>query len=71
MKAWATASMLKVNNNKAKGMLVTPKGTKHPYNSPTSITVGSAQIPFKLSVIYIGFTLDSHLTMHERVFIIV
>ena len=47
VKAWSTANMLKLNDNKAKFMFVTSKRTKHLHNLPTSITVVNAQIPFK------------------------
>ena len=49
-KAWATANMLKLNDNKTEVMLVTSKRIKHLHNLPTSITIGNAQIPFKQSV---------------------
>ena len=62
VKAWATANMLKLNDNKTKLMLVTSKRTKHLHSLPTSITIGNAQIPFKKSVKNLGFTLDCHLT---------
>ena len=58
VKAWATASMLKLNDNKTVLMLVTSKRTKHLVNLPTSITIGNAKIPFKQSVKNLGFTLD-------------
>ena len=48
VKAWATAKMLKLNDNKTELMLVTSKRTKHLHNLPTSITIGNAQIPFSL-----------------------
>ena len=60
IKAWATANMLKLNDNKTELMLVTSKVTKHLHNLPTSITVGNAQITYKQSVKNLGFTLDYH-----------
>ena len=50
VKAWATANMLKLNDNKTKLMLDTSNRTKHLHSIPTSITIGNAQIPFKQSV---------------------
>ena len=50
VKVWATANMLKLNDNKTELMLVTSKRTKHIHSLPTSITMGNAQIPFKQSV---------------------
>ena len=50
VKAWATANMPKLNENKTELMLVASKRTRHLHILPTSITIGSAQIPFKLSV---------------------
>ena len=50
VKAWATANMLKLNDNKTELMLFTSKRTKHLHKLPTSITIGNAQIPFKQSV---------------------
>ena len=67
VKVWATANMLKLNDNNTYLMLVTSKSTKHLHNLPTSITIGNAQIPFKQSVNNLGFTLDYHLTMNAHV----
>ena len=67
VKAWATANMLKLNDNKTELMLVTSKRTKHLHNLPTSITISNAQIPFKQSVKYLGLTLDCHLSMNAHV----
>ena len=64
VKASATANMLRLNDHKTELMLVTCNRTKHLRNLPTSITIGNAQIPFKLSVKNFGFTLDCHLTMN-------
>ena len=60
VKAWATANMLKLNDNKAELMLVSSKRTKHLHNLPTSITISNLQIPFKQPVNKLGFTLDCH-----------
>ena len=65
--AWATANMLKLNDNKTELMLVTSKRTEHLHSLSTSITIGNAQIPFKKSVKNLGFTLDCHLTMNAHV----
>ena len=59
VKAWATASMLRLNDNKTELMLVTSKRTRHLVNLPTSITISNAKIPFKQSLKNLGFTLDS------------
>ena len=67
VKAWATANMLKLNDNKTELMLVTSKRTKHLHSLPTSITIGNAQIPFKKSVKNLGLTLDCHLTMNAHI----
>ena len=67
IKAWATANMLKLNDNKKELMLVTSKRTKHLHSLPTSITIGNAEIPFKKSVKNLGFILDCHLTMNAHV----
>ena len=67
VKAWATANMLKLNDNKTELMLVTSNRTKHLHSLPTSITMGNAQIPFKKSVKNSGFTLSCHLTMNAHV----
>ena len=47
VKAWTTANMLKLNDNKTELMLITYKKNKHLHNLTTSITIGNAQIPFK------------------------
>ena len=39
----------------------------HLHNLPTSITIGKAQIPFKQSVLNLGFTLDCHISMNAHV----
>ena len=67
VKAWASANMLKLNDNKTELMLVTSKRTKHLHSLPTSITMGNAQFTFKQSVKNLGFTLDCHLTMSAHV----
>ena len=67
VKAWATANMLKLNDNKTELMLVTSKRTKHLNNLPTSIATGIAQIPVQNSVKNLGHTLDCHLTMNAHV----
>ena len=64
VKAWATANMLKLNDNKAELMLVTSKRTELLHSLPTSITMGIAQIPFKKSVKIFG---ECHLTMNAHV----
>ena len=45
VKAWATANMLKLNDNKTELMLVTSKRTKNLHSLPTSITIGNAKFP--------------------------
>ena len=67
VKAWATANMLILNDNKTELMLVTSKRTKHLHDLPTSIAIGNAQIPFKQTVKNLGFTLDCHLTTNALV----
>ena len=67
VKAWTTAKMLELNDNKTELMLVTSKRTKHLHRLPTSITIGNVKIPFKQSVKNLGFTLDCHLTMNAHV----
>ena len=67
VKAWATANMLKLNDNNTELMLVTSKRTRHLHSLPTSITIGNAQVPFKKSVKNLGFTSDCHLTMNAHV----
>ena len=67
VKAWATANMLILNDNKTVLLLVTSKKTKHLHNLPTSITIGNAQIPFKQPVKNLDFTIDCHLTMNAHV----
>ena len=80
VKAWATANMLELNDNKTELMLVTSKRTKHLHNLPiyimyltchvpTSITIGNTQIPFKHFVKKFCFTLDCHLSMNAHVHI--
>ena len=67
VKAWATANMLKLNDNKTELMLVTSKRTMHLHSLPTSITIDNAQIAFKQSVKNLCFTIDCHLTMNAHV----
>ena len=64
VKAWATADILKLNENNIELMLVT---SRHLHSLPTSFTIGNAQIPFKQSVMNLGFALDCHLTMNAHV----
>ena len=65
--AWATANMVKLNDNKTELMFVNCKRTKHLHDLPTTITIGNAQIPIKQSVKNMGLTLDCHLTMNAHV----
>ena len=67
VKAWATANMLKPNDNNTELMLVTSSRTNNLHNLPTSITIGNVQLPFKQSVKNLGFTLDCRLTMNSIV----
>ena len=67
VKAWASANMLKLNENKTELMLVTSKRSEHLHSLPNSITMGKAQIPLEQSVNNLGFTLDCHLTMNAHV----
>ena len=67
VKAWATANMLRLNDNKTELMLVTSKRTKHLHSLPTSMAIGNAQIPFKKSVKNLGITLDCRVTMNAHV----
>ena len=67
VKAWATANMLELNDNKTELMLVTSKRSKHLHSLPTSITIGNAHIPFKKSVKNLVFTLECHITMNTHV----
>ena len=66
-KTWATVNMPKLNDNKTQLMPITSKRTEHLHNLPISITIGNAEIPFKQSVMNLGFTLDCHLTMYAHV----
>ena len=45
VEAWATANMLKLNDNKTELMLVTSKGTKHLHTIPTLITIAMLRFP--------------------------
>ena len=65
--AWASANMLRLNDNKTELMLVSSNRTKRLHSLPTSITLGNAQIPFKQSVKKLGLALDCHLTMNAHV----
>ena len=47
VKAWTTANLLRLNDNKIELMLVASKRTKHLHTLPTLISIGNAQIPFK------------------------
>ena len=67
VKAWATAKMLYLNDNKTELMPVTSKRAEHLHNLPTSITIGNAQLPFKQSLKNLGLTLDCHLTINAHV----
>ena len=67
VKAWASANMLKLNDDKTELLLVTSNRTKHLHSLPTSITIVNAHIPFKKSVKNLGLTLDCHLAMNAHV----
>ena len=42
VKAWATANVLKLNDNKTELMLFTSKRTKYLHSLPTSITISNS-----------------------------
>ena len=65
VKAWATANMLKLNDNKTELMFVNSKRNNHLHNLLTSITIGNAQ--FFKSVKNLVFVLDCHFTIIEHV----
>ena len=67
VKGWATANILKLNDNKTYLMPVASKRTKHLNNLPFSITRRNAHIPLKQSVKNLGLALDCHLTMFAHV----
>ena len=67
VKAWATANLLKLIDNKTELMHVTSRRTKHFHNLPNSITIGNVQIPFKQSVKNLYSPLYCHLTMNAHV----
>ena len=67
VKAWATANMHKLNDNKTDLIIDTSKRNRYLHKLPTSITIGNAQIPFKQPVRNLSFTLDCHLTMNAHV----
>ena len=67
VRALATVIMPNINDNMTKLMLVTSKGSKHLHSLPTSITISSAVIPIKQSVMKMGFALDDHLTVNAHV----
>ena len=66
VRTWATLNMLKVND-KTELKLVTSNRIKHLHNLPASITIGNAQVPFKQSVMNLGFTLYCHPTTNAHV----
>ena len=66
-KAWATANMLELNDDKREIMLVTLKRTKHLHNLLISFTTGNAQLSFKQSVNNFSFSLDCHHSMNEHI----
>ena len=70
VKAWATANMLNLNDNKTELMVVSSNRSKHLLSLPSSISIGNAQFPFKPSVKNFCFALDSHLTMNAHVSIL-
>ena len=65
--AWASANMLKLNDDKTELMLVTCNRSMHLHNLHTSITMGNAQDPFKQSVKNLCLSLDCHLNMNAHV----
>ena len=67
VKAWATANILSLNDNKTELMLVTSNRTKHLHSLPTSISIVNAEIPIKQSVMNLGLTLDCHLSLNAHV----
>ena len=67
VKAWATANMLILNDNKRELMFVTSKRAKNLHSMHSSLTIGNAKFTLRQSVKNLGFTLDCHLTMNAHV----
>ena len=58
--------MIKLNDNMTELMLVTSRRIEHLHNLPTSNTIGNTEVVFQKSVMNLGFTLDSHITMNAH-----
>ena len=67
IKALVTVSVLNLNDNKTKVMLVASKRTKYLHSLLISISIVNAQISFKQSVKNVDFTLDCYPTMNDHV----
>ena len=67
VKAWSSANILRLNDNKAEPILVNSKSTMHLHSLPTSITNRNTVIPFKKFVMNFDFSFDSHLTLNAIV----
>ena len=67
VKAWATANMLRLNDDKTEIRLVTSERTKHLHSLPTSVTIGNTQISLKQSVKSLCSILDLYLTLNAHV----
>ena len=63
VKAWATANMPRLNDNKKDLMIVTSVRSKHLHDQPTSIDKGNVQTRNKK----LGLKLDSHHTINAHV----
>ena len=67
VKAWASANMLRLSDNKTELMLVTSKELSISITYLLLSLLVMLKFPFKQSVKNLGFTLDCHLTMNAHV----
>ena len=67
VKAWSSANILRLKDDKAEPILVNSKRTMHLHSLPTSISNRNTVIPFNIYVVNFDFSYDYYLTLNANV----
>ena len=67
VRSWMTQNKLKLNDGKTEAMIISSSKMFKKISYPSSMTIGSASIPFATSVKNLGVTLDCHLEMDVHI----
>ena len=68
VKSWMTQNKLKLNDDKTECLLIKNPNTSLPDPQPTSIRIGSSDIPFASSARNLGYTISDDMTLDKHIF---